>query len=305
MRRLLALAATLVLLFSGTAEAIVIVSPTPGTTVKPGDLVTLRVALGPNEIATEVIVVSDGDPVTATFDGTHYVGQAKISREGVGPDLLVAFAVLQGGGASFADVAITIDPGELRTLSLNIPERMTFAGETAGTELRGLFEDGVVRDLSPVDTGTTYSTSDSQVVALHPLGIVQARANGTATITATNRGRTTDVRVTVSIEATDTNRIPSITPGAEQTVKSEEIVTLSATATDPDGDALEYVWEQLSGRVVTLHNPTSANPEFVAPRTSIAQELEFLVSARDARGATTLPVLVRVHVVPVTPVGLN
>ena len=305
MTRLLALAAAFTMLFAATAEALVIVSPAPGTTVKPGELVTLRVAPGAGEIATEVVVVSDGDPVTATFDGTHYVGQVRIPRDGVGPDLLVAFAVLQGGGVSFADVAVTIDPGALRTLFLTIPERMTFAGETAGAELRGLFEDGVVRDLSTVDTGTTYSTSDPQVLALHPLGIIQARANGTATITATNRGKDTDISVTVSIEATDTNRVPSITAGPEQTVKPEEIVTLSAAATDADGDAVEYLWDQLSGRVVTLHNPKSANPEFVAPRTSTAQVLEFLVSARDSRGATTLPVLVRVHVVPSPPVGMN
>jgi hypothetical protein len=254
---------------------------------------------------TEVVVISDGEPVTATFDGTHYVGQARVPLEGVGPDLLIAYAVLQGGGVSFADVAVTIDPGALRALFLTVPPRMTFAGETAGAELRGLFEDGVVRDLSAVGTGTAYTTSDPQVLALHPLGIVQARGNGTATITATNRGKDTDIIVTVSIEATDTNRVPLITAGLEQTVKPQEIVTLSASATDADGDAVEYLWDQLSGRLVVLHNPTSANPEFVAPRTSTAQVLEFLVSARDARGATTLPVLVRIHVVPSPPVGLN
>ena len=305
MTRLLALAATFTMLFTATAEALVIVAPAPGTVVKPGDVVTLRVALGPNEIAKEVVVISDGEPVTATLDGTHYVGQVRIPREGVGPDLLIAFAVLEGGGTSFADVAVTIDPGALRVLFLTIPQRMTFAGETAGAELRGLFEDGIVRDLSPVDTGTTYSTSDPQVLALHPLGIIQARGNGTARITATNRGKDTDISVTVSIDPADTNRVPSITAGAEQTVEPEEIVKLSAVATDADGDAVEYLWDQLSGRVVTLYNPKSANPEFVAPRTSTAQVLEFLVSARDARGATTLPVLVRVHVVPSPPVGMN
>ena len=73
---------------------------------------------------------------------------------------------------------------------------------------------------------------------------------------------------------------------------------LSAIATDPDGDPIEYLWDQMAGRLVVLHDPKSAAPEFVAPRTSMPQVLEFLVSARDAKGATTLPVLVRVNITP-------
>src|SRR5690606_4263274 len=102
----------------------------------------------------------------------------------------------------------------------------------------------------------------------------------------------------VQIPAANTNQIPVITPGPDQTVEAEQVVELSAQASDADGDALEYVWDQTAGRVVVLHDPKSATPEFVAPRTSIPLVLEFLVSARDAKGAMTLPAVVRVTVNP-------
>jgi hypothetical protein len=283
------------------AEALRIVSPAPGATVRAGELITVQIALDPGESAAEVGVFNDGEALPATAAGATYTRQIRVPAESVGPDLLVAYAVLNGGGAALAEVQVNVDAGALRSLLVSVPPRFTAAGQTSGIEVRGVFADGVVRDLSSPEKGTTFSSSNAAVLAVHDAGIVQARANGSAELTVTSMGRTATAAVTVQIPVADTNRIPTIESGGDQTAVSEAVVTLSATATDPDGGQVEFLWDQVSGRVVVLHAARSASPQFVAPRTAVPQVLEFLVSARDARGATTLPILVRVNVNPATP----
>lgn len=280
------------------ADALHFVSPASGTVVQPGDLVTVQLALDPGETATEVGLFDDGQAVAAALSGTVYSGQIRIPSAAVGPDLLVAYAVLAGGGAAIADLPIVVDPGPLRALFVSVPARFTAPGQTSGIEVRGVFEDGMVRDLSSPEVGTTFASDSPGVVATHDVGVAQARASGTAVVSATTFGRTATTTVVVQIPAANTNQIPVITPGADQTVVAEQVVELSAQASDADGDALEYVWDQIAGRVVVLHDPKSATPEFVAPRTSTPLVLEFLVSARDAKGAMTLPAVVRVTVNP-------
>lgn len=283
------------------AEALHIVSPAAGATVHAGELITVTIALDAGETATEVGVLTDGQAVEATLANGTYTKQIRIPAEAVGPDLLVAYAKLSGGGALLAETQVVVDAGPLRSLIASNLPRFTAAGQVVGLSVRGVFEDGVSRDLSSPEVGTTVSSSNPAVLAVHAAGLLQARSNGTATVTVTSFGRSVAIPVTVAIPASDTNGIPTIAPGADQTVASEQVVTLAATASDPDGDAIRYVWDQSAGRVVVLHDPSSAQPQFVAPRTSATQTLEFLVSARDSKGATTLPVLVRVHVTPVTP----
>jgi len=301
MRRVLFLAAAALALCT-PAEALHVVSPAPGTVVKPGDLVDLVLALDPGEASTNVGVMSDGQAVQAMQDGPVWRGKVRIATETVGGDLLVGYAVLTGGGVAFADVQVTVDAGAVRSLFLDVPLKFTHAGETAGVEVRGLFVDNVLRDLSDPALGTTYSSSDSTVLAVDAGGVVQARSSGDAVLTVTSGGHEVTAKIQVRIPASDTNRIPTITPGADQLVPPQHVVVLHATATDPDGDAIEYLWEQTAGRVVTLHNPRSDHPEFASPRVTTPQVLEFLVAARDAKGATTLPVVVRVTVDPAAPV---
>lgn len=283
--------------------ALHITSPAPGTTVAPGAQVTVTAALDAGETATQVGVVSEGQLVPATLTGTTFSGQVRIPRTAVGSDVLVAYAALADGGVVLARVDVEVNPGPLRGLLLSVQTRFSYPGETAPVEVRGLFEDGVYRDLSAPDLGTTYTSSDPSVVAVHMTGVVQARATGTATLTVSSRGKTSSIELTVRIPEGQSNQIPTLTPGPDQTVGPEQLVQLSVAAADPDGDRLEYIWEQVGGRLVIMRGATTATPEFVSPKTTIQQVLEFLVSVKDSRGAMTLPALVRVTVNPAPPVG--
>jgi hypothetical protein len=59
---------------------------------------------------------------------------------------------------------------------------------------------------------------------------------------------------------------PIADAGADQTVAAHSLVGLDGTAsTDPDGDAITFLWRQMSGDSVTLSSPTDATPTFLAP----------------------------------------
>ena len=58
------------------------------------------------------------------------------------------------------------------------------------------------------------------------------------------------------------NNPPTADAGPDQTVEKGDEVTLDGSGTDPDGDALTYVWSQIDGPIVELDDPSSQNPSF-------------------------------------------
>jgi len=82
------------------------------------------------------------------------------------------------------------------------------------------------------------------------------------------------------------NHPPVVTTDHELTVMEGSPMTLMATATDPDGDAMTYQWTQDAGTAVTLTNPTDLTTMFTAP--SIGSDnnatLHFTITAKDPYG---------------------
>lgn len=90
---------------------------------------------------------------------------------------------------------------------------------------------------------------------------------------------------------TCTNRAPVVTLGPDQEVFENDLVTLNATASDPDGDMVTQTWTQTSGPMVTVTGNT-----FTAPRVDADTMLTFEVVVSDGRamvGPLTQKVLVK------------
>jgi LmbE family N-acetylglucosaminyl deacetylase len=91
---------------------------------------------------------------------------------------------------------------------------------------------------------------------------------------------------------------PVANAGPDQTVSEGAQVTLNGTgSSDPDGDAVTYQWQQLSGGTVQLNNPQSATPSFTAP-TGLTQDavLTFQLVVSDGQlnsGPDTVSVTVK------------
>ena len=114
------------------------------------------------------------------------------------------------------------------------------------------------------------------------------------------------VSVTVTITVTSQPLVDvgaGVGLDAEQNVMPGAPVTLSGTATDPDGDddLLTYAWVQTSGTDVTLSGDTTATATFTAPASGV---LVFTLTVTDEDDdTTTSTVTVTANLAPMADVG--
>jgi hypothetical protein len=278
-----------------------ILSPAEGTVVTPGSLITMKVGPSPGEEISEVAVATSEGMVVAspaTPAGT-FVAEVRVPLDAVGPEIVTAYATLIGRGASVAQVTLLAQPGDLERLFLSVPPVLTFIGEVAQVEVRGRFTDTVTRELTLPETGTTYASSDQNVLGVLPNGLIQARTRGMAQIMVTNRGKTAIGTIRVAVPSPPDNRIPNPDAGPDQQAASEALVDLTGAASaDPDSDPIQYRWEQVSGPLVLLRDANTATPYFISPRVTGEAVLEFALTVTDGEGAMSFPDVVRVTVNP-------
>ncbi len=143
-----------------------------------------------------------------------------------------------------------------------------------------------------LDTGASckWKTSfDSGFLKTSP-----SSGTGPATVTFTyleNTGRARSGRISVkSVSLTVTQEAPAAEPnlppyadaGPAQIVPGGSEVILPGSGTDPEGQPLTFSWAQTSGPEVSLSDPASPSPSFVAPEAaSEAQVLEFQLVVND------------------------
>ena len=83
------------------------------------------------------------------------------------------------------------------------------------------------------------------------------------------------------------NATPLVSAGTAQTATEGAVVTLNATASDPNGDAITIVWTQVSGPMVELSSTSSLTPEFQAPNVNDRANIVLRLTVTDARGASS------------------
>lgn len=86
------------------------------------------------------------------------------------------------------------------------------------------------------------------------------------------------------------NHVPRADAGSDQLVNPNAVVILDGTASsDEDGDALTYLWRQLSGPQVDLLSSRTATPSFSVGGEN--QTYIFALTVRDPRGASSTDVV--------------
>ncbi|MEE3361532.1 MAG: Ig-like domain-containing protein [Pseudomonadota bacterium] len=118
------------------------------------------------------------------------------------------------------------------------------------------------------------------------------------------------VTITVNPPA---NTVPIANAGPDQAVDAGSTVTLSGSATDPDGQTITYVWSQTAGSAVTLSSTTAASPTFTAPAMAIGDPdiiLTFSLIVNDgvassSADSVTITVSAPTNIAPVANAGTD
>jgi choice-of-anchor B domain-containing protein len=106
-------------------------------------------------------------------------------------------------------------------------------------------------------------------------------------------------RVAVTIRDDESNLAPTINTETSLNVNTRQSVTLTASASDPEGESMVFAWEQTSGPTVNLSNADSLSAGFTAP--NAAGTIGFTFTATDDFGvATSMSVTVTVAAAPVS-----
>lgn len=80
------------------------------------------------------------------------------------------------------------------------------------------------------------------------------------------------------------NTAPIVSAGTAQSVTEGATVTLNATASDPNGDAVTIAWSQVSGPMVTLSSTSNLTTSFQAPNVNDPTEIVLRITVTDVRG---------------------
>lgn len=245
-------------------------------------------------------------------------GAITVPVTAIGKTRLLAEARFEGAMAEqnlavFDEVIVTVEPkADLEAIEFET-EKPLRLGRAGGTEayahvdflgkiinlpVVGVFSDGVSRSIRMQSAGTTYSSSNEDVVKMHPNGLLQLTGNGRATVTAMNRGITGTLLVEVDVDD-EPNQPPVPDPGPDQTVHGGSPVSLNAlNSYDPEGGSLEYRWSQIRGSKLPLLDPNTPKPSFSAPLVPERRLFRFMLVVTDINGADSMPVFVDVTVKP-------
>jgi hypothetical protein len=179
-----------------SSYALVITSPQNGATYKEGDTVNLVAELSPGQ--TEIIVsvnfLVGGLPgVCADEIKTHPTYKCSFKLPPGSPKAItvMAYAVTFSGPIDSQEVNISVGlPSSivLKTLKSEMGSKVYFT-ELADTEqlyIKGMYTDGVERDLRLGQTGTTYVSNNEKVATVNVDGLATAVGPGTAQITIRN-----------------------------------------------------------------------------------------------------------------------
>ncbi len=214
--------------------------------------------------------------------------RVKVSDDYVSRTATTTVTVTRRNDAPVANAGPDASVAELALLTLsgassNDPEAQTLSyawTQTAGPAV--------------VLTGATTAAPSFTAPAVTPGG-------GPLTVSLTFRLTVTDVAKpthcggalshsdTVTITVTNVDRAPIANAGPDQRVNDLITVSLDGRASsDPDGDALTFVWTQTAGPAVVLTGATTSTPTFTSPDLAPLAEatLTFRLTVNDGFGKT-------------------
>jgi len=245
------------------AVDLVISAPADGTSVSPGESVTIVVD-DPNTPSAVSSVLLVGDGIAVADDAAPFEIDITVPIDLVG-ELTLSAIGSDGGGGFIGSNSIRLNVvSDAVLLDLKVLPQdpiLLSLGEQRSFVVIGTYDDGEQRDITDPSTGTVYASADPTVATVDADGVVTSIGAGVTTVIARNGERQDSISVTVF----QPNAAPSADAGSGRTVRLGSLVMLDGTASiDPDGIdvQLTYSWLQTAGPATTLSAANSSTPQF-------------------------------------------
>ncbi len=230
-----------------------------------------------------------GTPVTLSNPSA---AQTTFTPPNVGPNgetLGFQLTVTDSGGLQSADTCLVNvlwinQPPAANAgtdLSVNEATMVTLNGSSSSDpDGFALNYDWIQMSGTPVALSSRYAV---QPTFLAP-GVSEAGETLTFQLTVTDSGGL-QARDSCVVNVVWVNQPPVADAGPDQNVNEGVSVSLDGTGSaDPDGETLAYSWLQTAGVPVTLDNPVSAQPRFVAHTGGSSSGLVFRLTVTDQEG---------------------
>ena len=198
------------------------------------------------------LTVTDNDGASATDEVTITVNAASVNQ------------------------APTADAGS--TINIQLPTNtVTILGS-------GSDPDGTIKAYAWIKvSGPSATLSNSNTPELTVSNMVAGSYVFRLTVTD-NEGAQASDKVQVVVSPEDINQNPSVNAGNDQTIYlPTNSVTLTAVASDPDGNVVEYLWEKIGGPAATLSDASNA---VLSVSDMVEGTYLFGVTVTDDKGAT-------------------
>ena len=210
--------------------------------------------------------------------------------------LVFSVTVSDGTNTSAADtVTVTVEPANAAPVAVAAVDSAQ-VDEGATVTLDGTGSSDADQDqLTYRWTGPTGVTLSDAAASKPTFTAPDRTADYTLEFSLTVNDGTADSAadtVTVSVAADDDP--PTVSAGTDQRVPEGGTVTLTGTAEDPEGLALEFAWKQTGGPSVVLSGAPGASRTFTAPSATEPTDLTFVLTVSDDANSPTDSVTVTV-----------
>ncbi|MCP5158290.1 MAG: FG-GAP repeat protein [Gammaproteobacteria bacterium] len=237
---------------NNTQDELVITSPVNDSTVTSGQAIQISVQPNPEVTVDRMVLLG---PDVLSDDTPPFEFQVVVPQEAVGPIKWTALGKNSNNIFTSPPITLNASPtATLQSIEVQSSQDVIFSsiGETLDLRIIGHYSDGVDRDLTASDTGTTYDSANPEWVTVSPEGVLTAQAEGSTYITARNQEVSTFIttRLTrdsyaLSVSKTGSGTVISTPAGIDcgetcvALLKEDTNVTLTAT---PASDSTFTGW---------------------------------------------------------------
>ncbi len=208
--------------------------------------------------------------------------------------LVFTVTVTDNGGLSASDSITITHDNAVPTVDAGSDQNV-LAGATA--VLSGSAEDG---DGEIISYAWSQTSGDSvtlngadQAEASFTLPDKPASSTFAFVLTVTDNR---DASASDTVNVAHDNALPVVDAGSDQSVAANTRVTLTATATDSDGDIVSYGWAQTAGDSVDISGADQLQASFTLPQKPAEENFVFAFTATDNHGGQSIDSLTVAHI---------